>query len=293
MGEAITGIVLQPRDVALLRELYESRVMTLAHIATLCFDGKREMAKKRLQKLKAAGLIRERKRHASEPSALFLTRKSFTLLRDGGELASYPAAEPADFDRRSAVSDLTLRHELQVMDVKAAMVAAIRNVPGLSVAQFSTWPALYAFRACRSDGQVVTLKPDGYIRIHETEADGSVFERAFFLELDRSTESQDRIVEKCLCYRDYLKSGGYALFCGGKREEAKAYPFRVLIVCKSEARRDNLAQRLSETQPPFTSMVMLTTFPKYEQTPLNQIWKVPSVLGNKDYQSLKKQSPAI
>jgi len=50
------GVQLQPRDFELLRGLFESRVMTLAHVSALYFDGKREMAKKRVQKLKAAGL---------------------------------------------------------------------------------------------------------------------------------------------------------------------------------------------------------------------------------------------
>jgi hypothetical protein len=45
---------LQDRDFALLRGLFESRVMTAGHIATLYFDGSREAAKKRLQKIKAA-----------------------------------------------------------------------------------------------------------------------------------------------------------------------------------------------------------------------------------------------
>jgi len=45
---------LQSRDFDLLHGLFESRIMTTAHIATMYFDGKREAAKKRLQKLKAA-----------------------------------------------------------------------------------------------------------------------------------------------------------------------------------------------------------------------------------------------
>ena len=60
-----SGIELQPRDWSLLCGLFESRVMTLAHAGTLYFDGKYEMAKKRIQKLKTAGIIRERPRRIS------------------------------------------------------------------------------------------------------------------------------------------------------------------------------------------------------------------------------------
>src|ERR1700733_5183271 len=71
---------LQPRDFAILQGLFESRIMTAAHIAALYFDGKREYTKKRLQKFKAGGFIGERRRNANEPSILFLTHKAFKLL---------------------------------------------------------------------------------------------------------------------------------------------------------------------------------------------------------------------
>ena len=69
----------QPRDFALLRGLFECRVMTADHIATLYFGGKSEYTKKRLQKLKAAGLISERPRRMNEPAVLCLTRKGSTF----------------------------------------------------------------------------------------------------------------------------------------------------------------------------------------------------------------------
>ena len=54
------SIYFQKRDLALLRGLFESRVMTASHISTLYFHGKREYTKKRLQRIKAAGFIGER-----------------------------------------------------------------------------------------------------------------------------------------------------------------------------------------------------------------------------------------
>jgi hypothetical protein len=71
------SISLQARDFALLCGLFECRVMTAGHIATLYFDGKREYTKKLLQKLKAGGFIWERRRQVNEPSVLFLTRKGY------------------------------------------------------------------------------------------------------------------------------------------------------------------------------------------------------------------------
>src|SRR5258706_12272606 len=117
-GKITSGAInLQNRDFALLRGLYESRIMTAAHIVTLYFDGKREYTKKRLQRMKAAGLIRERRRRVNEPAILFLTRKAFSFLNSQGHLSQFPAISGKAFEVRANVSELTVRHELEVMDV--------------------------------------------------------------------------------------------------------------------------------------------------------------------------------
>ena len=56
-GPKIAALELQDRDLALLRGLFECRVMTNDHATALYFDGNYDPAKKRLQKIKAAGLI--------------------------------------------------------------------------------------------------------------------------------------------------------------------------------------------------------------------------------------------
>ena len=120
---------LQIRDISLIRGLFESRVMTTEHAAALYFDGKSEAAKKRLQKLKIAGIVSERTRRPFEPSVLFLTRKGLEVLWKQGVLAEYPSFDLPALDRRARVSDLTIRHELEVMDVKTAFHSGIKKIP--------------------------------------------------------------------------------------------------------------------------------------------------------------------
>src|SRR5688572_13101766 len=84
------SLQLQERDLAFLRGLFESRVMTLRHVAELYFENKGEYTKKRLQKIKAAGLVRERTRRMNEPGILSLTGKAFALLKNHGMLSEYP-----------------------------------------------------------------------------------------------------------------------------------------------------------------------------------------------------------
>jgi hypothetical protein len=271
------AVQLQARDLALLSGLFESRVMTNDHATALYFGGKNEAAKKRLQKLKTAGLISERPRRAFEPSVLFLTRKGLVSLQDQGVLAQYPAFNFPVLDRRTRVSNLTIRHELEVMDVKAAFHTAIKKSPSFSIDEFSTWPLLNEFMAYRpgNDGAEVPVQPDGFIRIHENDVDGGKFGHEFFLEVDRSNEVQDKLVGKAVSYLDYYRRGGFAVRNGGTRDEYKKFPFRVLMVFKSAERRNNTAIRLLQNNPPILKFVCLSTLEEVINDPTEAIWIRP------------------
>jgi len=262
--------------------------MTVGHVATLYFDGSREAAKKRLQKLKAARFIGERKRKAYEPAVLSLTPKAFPVLHEHGILAEYPQLGPSTLDKRTRVSEFTIRHELEVMDVKAAFHLAVKTAGAFSIAEFSTWPLLHQFEAFRSGygGTEVLVRPDGFIRIHEAEAEGSVFEHAFFLEVDRSTETQDTLATRAGCYLDHYKSGGFAVRNGGKRDGYREYPFRVLFVFKTAERRNNMAERLLQNTPPILTQAMLSTLAEVTVNPLGPVWICP-----RDYREATKGTP--
>lgn len=281
------GIVLQLRDLKLLLGLFESRVMTASHISSLYFEGKREYTKKRLQKIKAAGFIGERKRNANQLSVHFLTRKGFAHLKNDGQLSEFPSLSANSFEARANVSHFTLRHELEIMDVKAAFHAALAKSEAFSIAEFSTWPLLHQFETSRDGyGSDVLVKPDGFIRIHEREADGGLSEHCFFLEVDRSSETQDTLINRAEAYLAYYRSGGFAVRNGATRDRFKEYPFRVLMVLKSTERRNNMAARLAENTPPILSLVWLTTLAEATANPLGAIWIQP-----KDYREATKGTP--
>jgi hypothetical protein len=269
------GLVLQNRDLYILRDLFESRVMTSAHAAALHFDSSKEAAKKRLQKLKAAGFVTERTRRPTEPAALFLTAKGFAHLRDHGTLAEYPSLSARSFEKRAAVSELTLRHELEVMDVKAAFHSAAAKAENVKIVEFGTWPLLQQFVVSRNGHGETTVKPDGFIRIHEREKNGDLSEHAFFLEVDRSSESLDTLVTKAACYLAHYHSGGFAERHGAPRTAFKEYPFRVLIVCKSAERRNNIALRLLQNNPPIFTHAHLTTLAEVTVDPFGAVWLTP------------------
>lgn len=267
------SISYQDRDLQVLLGLFESRVMTLAHVTAMYFDGKKEAAKKRVQRLKSVGVVGERPRRTAEQSVLFLPRRGFELLRSQGMLTHFPDLTWGQMEGRARVSDLTLRHELAVMDVKAAFATAIAKTEHLSLIEFSTWPAFYEFHASPSPGAPeVLVKPDGFIRIQETDGTGEVYEHTFFLEVDRSTETQATLVSRAACYVDFYRRGGLAIRNGRGAGEYKEYPFRLLIVLQSTQRRDNTAERLLNYNPPIYSQAWLTTMQEIIVNPLSPIW---------------------
>lgn len=210
----LNGIELQNRDLALLRGLFESRVMSLGHIAELYFQGKKEAAKKRVQKLKAAHLVVERPRRPTEPSILTIARSAISILLEQKRLDGFPPITSSILHNRSLVSPLTLGHELEVMNVKAAIVKAVNSSNSFRVAEFSTWPALSQFHGRRPStneygGLDVLVKPDGFVRI-QRENDRNSPAYALFLEVDRSTESLDTFAIRAACYADYYRTGGFA-----------------------------------------------------------------------------------
>lgn len=280
------SICLQERDLVLLKGLFESRIMTAGHAAAIYFDGRREAAKKRLQRLKAAGYVGERKRRIVDPSLLFLTTDGLRLLRDHGVLAEYPPIGIPTLARRAQISEATVRHEIEVMDVKAAFHAALRRNEKFSIAEFCTWPRLIEFKASPNSGPQIIVRPDGFIRIRKNEPGEGLPEHTFFLEVDRSTETQDALVSKATCYLDYYRSGGFAVRNGAPRSEFKDYPFRVLMVFKTAERMNNTAERLLQNNPPILTQVCLSTIAEVMTDPLGAIWIRPQ-----DYRESSDHQP--
>lgn len=264
----------QPRDGELLRGLFHSRLMTAAHAAAIYFDGREEAAKKRIHKLKSVGLIAERPRKTYQRSTLFLTTNGITFLRDRGLLHGLPQLTVSSAKNRLQVSELTLQHELEVMDVKAALHNAIRGRPEFRITEFSSWPRLFEFVAVAGSGPKIVVKPDGFIRLHGEDAEGQ-FEDTFFMELDRSTETDGILGRKALAYMDYFQRGGLAERFGRPPSEYKEFPFRVLMIVRTAERRNNIAERLLIQRPPIYTQVMLSTLKEVLADPLGPVWICP------------------
>ncbi len=202
-----------------------------------------------------------------------LSRKAFGILESHGILAEYPAVGWTHLEKRAHVSELTLRHELNIMDVKAAIIATASK-HGYEVTEFATWPKLFQFTANQAGAGEVLVKPDGFIRIQGAHSNGR-FEDMFFLEVDRSREEQETLALRAACYRDFYARGGLARRFGRPRTEFKRFPFVVLMTFNTAERRNNTTERLLLDRPAFRNLVWLSTLKEVTSDPLGSIWVKP------------------
>jgi hypothetical protein len=266
-------ICLQKRDIVVLCAFFESRIMTIEQAGAIFFQGKREYAKKRLQKIRAAGLLGLRRRSIVEPAVYFLTPIGYSFLLSHRLLSEYPRLSAGAFSSRSNVSELTLRHELEVMDVKAAFHAALHNMDGFTVDEFITWPLLIQFEVMRTELNLV--KPDGFFRLKITDPPDNFTLHNFFLEVDRSTESLEILAERVISYQIFFRTGGFASRCGKSPSQFRECPFRILLVFKTAERRNNFAERLLQNEPPIRTQAYLTTIEEVRTDPFGAIWIHP------------------
>ena len=278
------GFKLQPRDEAILRGLLDSRLMTIKHAASLHFEGSYEAAKKRLQKLEGAGLIAKRARKVQDPAIYSMTRRGFLSLKDEGMLDPLLELGWAKLQDRLRVAEMTLKHELAVMDVKAALSPALAKVDGAELVELSVNPERHAFRVTEAISDAKKLvgfrsllsKPDGFVHVKERACDGELVNQYFFLEVDRGTESLRRLVKKARHYSQYYRNGGFAARHGCERRRFKLCPFRALMIFPSAERRNNVAEKLLAMKSPVRTMIWLTTMKEILLNPLGANWVRPA-----------------
>lgn len=251
------------RDYAILRSLFESRVITRAHLAAIHFAGHARMTKKRLQKLAADGLVGSRSRKPAEPTLHFLTKRGYDLLNQEGRLAGYPRFGYDRFCKRIDVSPLTLAHELSVMDVKAAFYNAARARPDVRIEQFCTWPILFRFRVRSPAGAKPWLCPDGSIRLCGNAPDSN--EQHFYLEVDRGTESLPVLGRKAAAYLEHSQTTG----------ANRPLPFRVLWIFHTATRQGHAAEYFLNNSPPILTQAWMTTMDELLADPFGLIWVRP------------------
>jgi hypothetical protein len=288
----VGNVMLQPRDIALLADVFDSRFITIPHAAALHFHelkSAERTANRRLQAMAEVRLLIRDDGHfgfavlpdgrKKEIKALYrFTKPAFDLLVTRGVLPQLAgnAWETTMRKRFGNWKPTTIDHEIGMLDIKAALKIAIEGNAHLKVGDFGVWPRAYEFQIPKG-GRVSTLQPDGFLHVieHRPGRD-DVTNHFFYIEFDRGGEQQDTLVEKAKGYRYHFKEGNFAESLGYPKSKRNECPFRVLFVfdqANSHVRRDNIATRLAEegigTQTPLTTLWELVA------DPLGPIWVSP------------------
>lgn len=218
------GLVLTPRDAAIILACYEHQWLTREQLQRITGIGGITRMNQRLRQLYDHGYlhrIRAGTVGAGLQPVYSVGDKSGPLL---GAETERPIPEIREHLREDArASALLLPHDLQVNDVRIALTAAIRNDPHLRLdCWLNTRESYDAYASGRA------LRPDAYFRFWQED-----LLHAFYLEIDRGTTNLVRWATKIDRYVQYRDGGFYAARFGLQR-------FRVLTVAASPERLSNL-----------------------------------------------------
>lgn len=214
-------LMLQPRDLHLMRELAVMRVADREQAKVVAGFGSTTRVNARLLMLTRAGLLRR----------FFLGsgggRKALYALSPKGALAAeVPARGPRRPQDALLVADYFVGHQLAVNGIYCALKYGVIPLPQVT---FRRW---LDFQEPVVSG--IGLIPDGYV---EFTTPGGV--AACFLEVDLGHESQTVLKGKAEHYLQLAVTGRYRERFGHER-------FRVLVVANSERRLHSIRKTVAQ-----------------------------------------------
>jgi hypothetical protein len=213
------GLILQPRDLSLLRELAILRVADCEQVKVVAGFGSTTRANTRLLQLVRAGLLRR----------FFLGsgggRKAlYALSPKGAELAQVPNRGPRRRQDEVLVADYVIGHQLAVNGIYCTL-------------KYHPLPAGITFRRWIAFHEPVTpalgLIPDGYVELENPAGIA-----ASFLEVDLGHESLTIWRQKTKNYLQLALGGGSQKLFGQHR-------FRVLVLANSERRLQSIRKTVA------------------------------------------------
>jgi len=213
-------IILQERDLHLLRELAVMRVVDREQAKIVAGFGSTSRANVRLLALTRAGLLRR----------FFLGsgggRKAlYVLSPKGAQAAQVPSRGPRRSQDAVLVADYFVGHQLAVNAIYCTLKYGTIRVPWVT---FRRWQS---FHEPVVPG--IRLIPDGYVEFMTPRGI-----TACFLEVDLGHESQTIWKRKVEHYVDLALSGKYREHFGNER-------FRVLVLANSERRLHSIRKTTS------------------------------------------------
>lgn len=259
-------------DVALVRDLADCRMLTLAQLAILRSRGEAGLGRRArtlvdeniLQTLPAAP-----DRRRGRPQGVFgVDQRGFELLREKGVLS-----ESLSFEQVSGEAIIPQAGPQILMNwCRVHLVHMTEAIPKLSVRFLSCnspfaldtgrGTALIRDRVSMPDdepGEERHLLPDAVFTVTDMEGDKTLL---FFLEVDMGTEPITRsrqnapaIADKIMNYQAYFRSGAFKRY--EEMWSASLNGFRLLFLCSDSTRTRPLCQAVRSLPP--SDFIWLTT----------------------------------
>jgi hypothetical protein len=236
-SDAPAGMAMQYRDRQIMTAVHEYRFLTRSQIQRLFNINCVTRANVRLRKLFDHGYLDRRFRPTvtgTSESIYVLGNKGIPIV---AQMTEMQEKDIASF-RRLALSakEHSLEHDLLVNDFRISIVNEIKKNPNLRLVRWLDSRGCGHRFEVREGGKTVksTLRPDGYFQMIYRE---KLF--SFFVEIDRSTSSQDKLRTKFQTYLDFKNLGLY-------EQAYNLKTFYVLVATNSLERRHNLKKIADE-----------------------------------------------
>jgi hypothetical protein len=218
---------LDKRDLAVVRSVSQHRFLSASQIEALHFCGRTPTSRARVCRKTLERLTHERvlKRLHRRVGGVRAGSASFVY-----SVGPVGARLLEEMRRTTEPSALFLDHTLAIGDVHVRLHEAERT-GALNVSQLEVEPACWR-RFMGPGGAVDIVRPDLYLVTATDE-----YEDAWFLEIDRSTESPAAISRKCHAYDRYWRSGQ-------EQQRHGSFPLTVWV-CPNERRVRRIEQVVS------------------------------------------------
>jgi predicted transcriptional regulator len=270
------GLYLQERDIKIIKLVYENRFLDSEQISLLTDSNHRSITR-RLQKLfHWSFLDRPRSQIANY---IFGGRKMIYALGDKG---ADILAERFEIDRKkinwskknAEVKERHLNHTMMISNFRTCLTLALKDK---KETKLKFWKREEEMEEIKNQVEIsdnkgfkkrVSILPDGFFCL-EDKGD----EMYFVLEADQSTMTNENFLKKMRAYWQWWKQGG--------QRKWGIESFRVLTICKSEERKENLRKitKQADDKKIGSLMFWFTSEKNYNlQEPekiLKPIWQTP------------------
>ncbi|KKU65532.1 MAG: hypothetical protein UX89_C0027G0001 [Parcubacteria group bacterium GW2011_GWA2_47_16] len=231
-GGVADPLRLQPRDIALLRDVWEFRFLNSEQLLSLHVGGVRNI-KQRLSLLYQHGYLD--RPTVQKTARLASSHIVYSLGRKGAETLAKNAEEREGILRRIRENEHTLpliAHSLMISQFRVCLTLALKKQSEIKLTRWAQGNDLKS--ALSKRGANPPLVPDAFF-VLET----PTHKYPLFLEADRATMTQERFVSKLKMYWRHNREQSFQNTLGVSN-------FRVLTITPNEGRSANLCLAAKE-----------------------------------------------